>query len=248
MNKNNYEMSLFDEIKEEVHKLLEFYPYEKVVDSTLYIVDEELIKKLDTFNKDLNIKYGDDITAKKYSLANIVKIINPLEPCNWYNTYKGVSWKQVNDTEKVLLRLDSEFAKYKNKIRKFTKKQIKEKNIPEDKELLIMDNIEDEIIQAEKELVYIKENFDELDVRISTYFERIDSAFLSYVINKKRKSNQNLRKTVVNVLWFKELSQNDKTRTDNELQKYFKFATRAFGDIFYTKKSEYERPLKDSNK
>jgi len=245
MNNSKRDSSVFDDIKVDILSMLENYPSEKVVDAILYEVDEKAIKQLRVFIQRLTMEYGnDEIALKDYNISNIVKIINIQEPCNWYKTFEAKSSKQVNDKEKVLLRLDGEFSKYKNKVLSFTKKKIKEKKIKKDSADAIIKDIHKEIALAEKELKYIQDNFDELDVRISTYFERTSYGGVQYGINKIRQPNQNLRKTVPNVIWFKPLQKEKSSRDDNELEIYFSHATRAFGDVFFAKKSEYLKPRK----
>lgn len=240
------DVSVYDGIKIEVENLLGQYPEQKCVDAVLFVVDDEAIKALHVLSQRLSMEYGgDDTIYAKFKLSTLVKVINFEKPCSWYKTFEAESWKQVNDKEKVLQRLDSEFSKYKNKIKSFTLKKIKDNKIPKKQEALIMNDIEAEIIQGKKKLDYIQENFETLDVRISTYHERTKYAGVQYIIHKKREPNQSLRKQVPNVLWFKEASKAEKVHKDNELVVYLEHAKRAFGDVYFVELDTYTKPSKE---
>jgi len=248
----NIDNSIYLDASKDVKALLESYPKEKVLDAVLYIVDEVAIEKLKEINKLLSMEYSQhDAVAsvgikkkrgkpfvEEYSLPTIVKVINFEQPANSYQTFIAESWKQINDPKKVKESLEVEFIKHKNKIKKFTQQKLKEKGVSEDIKNDIMRNIDKEIREAEKEYQYIVENFDALDVRISSYFERTKYAALRWYVMKKKQPDVNLRKQVPNVLWYRELSEDEKIRIDNELVHYLSKAKRAYGDVFYKEKEE----------
>ncbi len=250
--------SIYDDARKDVEDILKSYPSLLVHEATLYIVDKQAIDKLKDIERLLVMEYSqysaehEASTLKKkgrppvekYSLASIVKVINFDEACNAYQTYISESWKQVNNREKVKSRIDAEFDKHKNKLRKFTKKKLEEKGVSKDIQAEIERSIEKELKEAEKERDYILANFDKLDVRISTYFERVKYAGLSWFIKGEKQMNVNLRKEVPNVLWFEELE--NRVRKDNKLVKFLSEAKRAYGDVFYRPFTEEElRELKE---
>ncbi|MEA3227673.1 MAG: hypothetical protein U9P38_01240 [Campylobacterota bacterium] len=225
--------AIFDEVKNDFDRFIKNFTPEIIQDSELYILNDREIDKILSLEQLLYKEYGDLANYKIYKLSNIVKIVNPTEPSHYYKLYVREKWEQVNDQEKVLARLDGKFAKWKNRLKKETFESCKLKGIPQDKISDIMNNIDQEIIVAKRELAYIKENFDNLDVRISGYAHRKVYGAISYKMNKKQYSTT-LRNSVPNILWFRELSEDDKVRTNNELKLYLDKATLAFGDIYYS--------------
>lgn len=241
---SNFDRSIFEDVRDDVKEILGRYELQTVEEAQLYVVDKECIDELNVCAKRLIMEYahlGEDI-FKKFDISNIVKIINPTYPAHWYKAFVDESWKQVNDEELVRERLDRELAKYKNILLSNTKKKIKEKGIPADKAKQIYRNIEQkEFPEAENLCEFIKENFDELDVRISTYNERTKYGAIQFMLGEKKRQ-VNLRKKIPNVLWFEK--QEKKRQKNNELILYLSKAKRAFGDVYFVSKEEYERDPK----
>jgi len=246
--------SIYDTVKEELSLLLEAYPKECVLEASLYIVDGKAIKELLDMQKLLQLEYsqGDSGSRQKqkrrgaphrepFSLETLVKVINFDMPANAYQTFEKESWKQINDREIVFSMLDEELIKHENKIRAFTKRKLKEDGVAPELQNDILNRIEKEISEARVEKEYIQENFDSLDVRISGYFEKKKHAGLRWYIEKRKQTDVNLRKQTPNVLWFKEYTDEQKIRRDNELVYYLKDAKRAFGNVFYSPFSKSER-------
>ena len=228
-------------------------------DIVLYVVDSAAIEKLREYDKLLKMEYSqydevnslkDDSKKKKkkrgksavetFSLASIIKVINFDEPCNTYKTFIAESWAQINKRDKVKESLDVEFSKYRNALRANTKRRLKEKKVSPEIEHEILQNVEADIAEAEKERDYIKEHFDELDVCISAYFERAEYAGVHWFIKKKRQQDVNLRKKVPNVLWREDLSEDELVRDDNKLIHFLNEAKRAYGHVFYKPKKDSE--------
>ena len=236
--------SIFEDVREDVAAILKRFTVQKVEEAELYIVDKEGIDELKICQKRLEMEYkplGEDL-FKKFALSTIVKVINQDKPANWFKTFVDESWKQVNDRELVKERLDKELARYKAILMSNVRKKIKEKEIDAESAKRIFLDIETkEFPEAERECEYIKENFDELDVRISTYYERTKYGAVQFTIDGK-KQQVNLRKKIPNALWYQK--QEKKRQKNNELLLYLSKAKRAFGDVFYVPKSEY---LRDPN-
>lgn len=240
------DVSVFDDAKKDVSTLLSQYPSEKVEEAVLYVVDAIAIGKLREMETLLTMEYSQydynrsDSKKKrgrppveKYSLSNIVKVINFDNPANSYQTYISESWKQINDRDKIKKNLDAELDKHKHRIKKFTLEKLKKKGVSKDIENEILKNIEGELKEAEKEKDYICTHFDKLDIRISSYYERVKYAALRWYVKKKKQEHINLRKQVPNVLWLEELSVEELIRSNNELIYFLDGAKRAFGDVFY---------------
>lgn len=248
----NIDVSIFEDVRNDVMELLRKYTekgkedsrYETVEEAELFVVNRSCMEELMVCSERLIMEYqylGDDI-FKRFDISNIVKIINPQHPAHWYKTFVDESWKQVNDTELVRERLDKELAKYKAILMSNTRKKIKEKSIPDEKAKDIYKRIkEKEFPEAEKLCEFIKENFDELDVRISTYHERTKYGAIQFMVSDSKKM-VNLRKKVPNVLWFEKIEA--RIRKNNELILYLSKAKRAFGDVYFVPKKEYKRDPK----
>jgi len=257
MSERIKDTSVYDETKKDVDKLLSQYPQEKVLEAVLYVVDEKAIQELKDMQKLLFLEYSSSeapLLSRKgkkgaphrepYSLETLVKVINFDLPANAYQTFTRESWKQINDREKVFSMLDEELIKHENKVRAFTKRKLKADGVPPELQNDILNRIEVEIKEAQKEKEYIQDNFDALDVRISGYHERTQYAGLRWYVNKVKQADVNLRKQTPNVLWFREYTEDEKIRTDNELIHYLKEAKRAFGNVFYAPFSD-NKPKED---
>lgn len=190
------------------------------------------------------MEYGfDEVMLKKFGISTLLKYLNKEHPAHYYKLYKKELWEQVNDQDKVKDRLDGKFAKWKYTMKKRTLEKLNAKGVDSTTKAKIEADMSKEIAVAEKELEYIKENFDSLDVRISEYEHRRVYTGIAVSLTlppeiKKLKGKEKiesvlrmtLRKDVANILWYRELSEDAKL---NELQRYLKYAKHAFGDVYY---------------
>lgn len=244
IKKENFDNSIFLDVKEEIESALKKLPKEVIesAEAQLYKVDESFMNFLKDCSQRLILEYAyDEKVYKEYNISKIVKIINENSPSHHYRIYEQEKWKQVNDRELVWERLDGSFVKYKNSLMANIRKKVKEKNIDQESIVKIMDDVKKEVHEASKELDFIKKNFEELDVRISSYHQRTKVAIIECRINKKRDVRKNLRKNVPNILWFKELTEEEKQREDNELIKFMRASKRAFGEIYYVPFKQYNK-------
>lgn len=234
-------LDLFLECKTNIHKRLLSFENVKELNSVLYLINQEMINYIKDYDSKLRLEYGDE---KKFSISHIVKVINFDKPSHWFNTFTAYDWKQINDKDKVLKALEGEFEKTFNKLKVDVKRKIKAKDISEENENKILQDINKEYSLAQKELKFIKDNFNDLDVRISSYKVRKKYAKIDYKINKVRQVFKNLKSTVPNALWFEELSDDEKANENNELIRYFKHAKNPFGFVYYALKSDYNKDEK----
>ncbi len=249
--------SIYEDVKRDLVELLQHYPKKSLIkenpklDAELYICDDIAIENVKVFEKRLNMEYGyDEKLIKKFGISSLVKLLNTDYPAHYYKMYSKENWEQVNEQEKVKQRLDQKYQKWANAMKKRTLDKLKAKGIDNTIKMKIEDAMKQEILEAKKKLEYIKENFDSLDVRISEYEHRrlytgiaisltLPRTVRSPHAKKKVESilRKTLRKGVANILWFKEQCEDDKL---SELQLYLKYATHAFGDVYY---SELSRSL-----
>lgn len=203
----------------------------------LYVVNDEFMKFIHICKERLDIEYDKD---SPYKIGSIVKLINPSEPSHNYNVYKKRFHKSVVKKETVVKYIESHYNISLNKLKRTIRQTKANKKLSSEIKTDIIDRVKKEIIEAEKEKVYIDKNFDDLDIRISTYLKNSGQGFsINYKINKKRCNNR-LTNNTPNIFWFKELEEDEAKRSDEKQMEYFKKAKRAFGDLFYLKKEDYE--------
>lgn len=271
--------SIFEDAKKDVEEILSGYECETyrlrsnrtdenknvIFDhAELYIVDFQAIKRLKEIDTLLSMEYGqyDELNKNKsdakrkprsikdlYSLESIVKVVDFEKPSNRYQISISERWKQINDEENVKNKLEAELIKHENKIFKRIQDKMDIKKLTPEIRADINKRVSDELREQKKYYQYIVDNFDELDVRISGYFERIEVAVLYWYVKNTRQKDLGLRKTVPNVLWFEDAEVTMNNRSDNELQEYFKKATRAFGNVFFAPKDENnQKPRRKTHK
>jgi len=252
----NIDKSVYEDVIRELYQLLSKYKTVSLVeenpelDAVLYICDEECIKELGVFQKRLEMEYGyDEAVLNKFGFHTLAKIINPDAPTHYYKLYSKETWEQVNDQEKVRQRLDGKFSKWKNTMQKKVLEKLKAKGVDDATIARVKADLQKEIADAQKELDYIKEHFDELDVRISDYENRKAyttvtfaitpkedelNKLISVPVSKKKPKEKfgriTLRKEIPNILWYKPKTEEEKL---TELQRYLKSAKHAFGSIYY---------------
>ena len=255
MSNKKIDDSIYQDVKRDLNTLLEKYPKKSLVeddknlDAYIVICDDKCIKQINTLEKRLNIEYGfDEVMIKSFGITSLLKYLNTEFHAHYYKLYKKELWEQVNDQDKVRDRLDGKFAKWKNTMKKRTLEKLSAKGVDSATKAKVESDMNKEITEAKKELEYIKDNFDSLNVRISEYEHRraytgiTVSLTLPSELKKLKGKNKiesvlrmTLRKDVANILWYKELNEDDKL---NELQRFLKYAKHAFGDVYYLKSGE----------
>ena len=158
--------TLYELTKKEVIQLLNSYEAE-VIDtdeaiepSLLFKADRELNDKLNDLQCSLEIEFNDDETAlKRYGFHRIVKFFNPSAPASFYHIQIEKKWKQVNDPDKVIQRLDEELSVWSNSYRLHAYKEL-EVNKEADEAFITEQKvfIDTRIKEAAKECKKIKEN------------------------------------------------------------------------------------------
>ena len=249
------ETSIYNDVKQDIEQLLktkhcnkkELELYNEISGKKdiviLYLVDETAIKEFKVFKTRLQMEYS---YTKKFnqelSLESIVKLINIDIPSHYWKIHPKATWTQINDQDKVRAKIEGEFIKWKNTILKNTKKKQKEKKNSQQAILDVEQKIHQEISVAQKELEHILENFDQYDVRISGYKRRTFALMLNYKISDDKSTYLQvaLNKTKPNILWFKELSEEEKIRTNNKLIHYLQKAKNPFGDVYFLPKDVTE--------
>lgn len=244
------DLSIYEDVKSEMFALLLSLPNGIVLkklklsneltgdeeDVELYIVDDAIIQEFRVFQKRLKIEYSHEPTfTRDYSLASLVKVINFEVPSHYWNVHTKPSWTQVNNKDKVRARLEGEFVKWKNTILKNTKEKQKANGNSAEGIEQVKQRIKSEIAIAQLTLEDILENFERYDVRISGYHRRTFALMLNYKLTTEGKTYLQvaLNKTKPNVLWFKELEEHEKIRTNNKLVHYLQKAHNPFGDVYY---------------
>ena len=226
--------SVYDGEKREVLEMLQVYEKVEMLDCVLFIIDEDADRLLSDSRKMLELEYGyDKDVLKKYSLAKIVNYLNDGQPTNTYSLSEKKYWRQINDPEKVKKALDAEFVIWKNSLLSRVTSAIKAKGLTDEKVVLKREDLQKEIELAALRLAYVKEHFDELDVRISSFFHRPSFGILIRfrTIMEKRERKIRLKNSIPNVLFMKKIVVD--VDPQNELIHFFKDSTNAFGDVYY---------------
>lgn len=170
---------LHQAIDAEVLALLE--PVDPVVvsRSELYLVDVELDAQLRALHHRLESAYEDigpdSPDRKKYPFSKIVRHLNPGVPAQRYCINERLKkWKQINDPEKVLRDIEGEFEIWKNEMHKGLREHIEQRQ--RDGEAYGAEKVNEmyavqkrEFAQIRVDLDRVLDDFENLDVRISTY-------------------------------------------------------------------------------
>ncbi len=230
--------ALHESIKKEVLLLLRSYEYklietdEALEPSQLFEADRELNEKLNALQRSLETEFNDDEAAlKRYGFHKIVKFFNPAAPASFYHIQIEKKWKQVNDPDKVLQRLDEELSVWSNAYRKHAYKELEDNK--ETDEVFIKEQkaiIDTKIKEAAKECKRIKDNFEEFsDVRICSKGRAHNYGTVHYTVEDK-KYKKHLSSKLPNVIYYKA-----QYRSNNKLDEFLSEAENVFGDVWYIK-------------
>ncbi len=230
--------TLHEATKREVMQLLNSYEVEIIETdealepSQLFEADRELNNKLNGLRHSLEIEFNDDeAVLKRYGFHRIVKFFNPSSPASFYHIQIEKKWKQVNDPDKVLQRLDEELSVWSNSYRLHAYKEL-EANKEADEAFITEQKvfIDTRIKEAAKECKKIKENFEEFsDVRICSKHRAHNYGTIHYTIVEK-KFKKHLSSKLPNVIYYK-----TQRRSNNKLDKFLSEAKNVFGDVWYIK-------------
>ena len=239
MNYKNLDKSVFEAEKKRVFDLLSGLENKGLKEFSLYLLNSEEMELIKDVKSVLEIEYGyDPHVYKRFNINNIVKVVNDdiNIPSYRYNLYFRLAEKRITDPEKVKELLEVEFIRFKqrnkNKLFANLKKAVNEKE-----KYLLQEKYKQEIEEANKKLIYLQENFNDLDVRISNIkvakeYCEINFAYYNSV-GKKISKSKNLRKNVPNILYYDPVSSK---RSDNEFEEFLSKAKNAFGDIYFSEK------------
>ena len=226
--------SIFESIKSEI--LSELQNYEKIekLDCVLFTIDSEMHFKLRDYSERLIMEYGhDESILKKYSLGSIVKYLNEDGLTHTYSLNEKTFAKQVNDQDKVKEMLDGEFTIWKNSLLKQVTSKVASKGLKGEALEAKRKELHAEVDEAEERLGYIKENFEELDVRISSFLTRPSLGIVARFRldgNTKEKSIR-LKNSIPNVIYIKK--KEPTVYPNNKLAAFLGSASHAFGDVYY---------------
>lgn len=203
--------------------------------SVLYLVDEVLLEVLMRLKSEHDAHLCENESdsekieklLKRYGSDQVCTIFNPHSSCHHYSIQVFRKYKYVTDPELVRKRLDEEYEVWVNAYRKETINKLKAQNASAESMQKNKREMEKHITQAKKELVYIKENFDKLDVRVSSSDRCREYATVHFnTEDSKRQTKRHVHISRFNVLWYKE-------REDNSMEAYIKKAEHPFGDVYY---------------
>lgn len=242
---------LINEYVKNIYKVLDNYPFEKrktdvdLENTILYLVDKKAIDELLYLEISFNEKILDFKRAgadeeryfKNNNFRKHCKLLNTAYCAYRYTIHIYNKFKDVRDRDKVYNYLDGEFSVWRNSFLKHSKIALSQnKNIDVDfvqeQEKLITDKIK----KAEKEFHWIKNNYEDLEVRINSKkrSKKYGTIYLYYniredVVQKMHRDRFHLDINRPNILWYT-------PKEDTSSDTFIKSSKNPFGDVYYRKK------------
>lgn len=197
-----------------------------------------LNKEANDFFRQLRESFIDHEACKsERQFASIVNLLNPEAPSYSYSTGIRAKYKQVLNQEKVKGRLEGEFEIWKNTKLKNANEYIGLHSLSDS----AADNIEKEVLAeievAKSELKYILKNFDDLEVKLTTFEHRKAYPYVKYYIDNDGKPKafyRHLSIVAPNALFYVPRTY----RVDMEIEEFVRHAKNPFGPIYYMERDK----------
>jgi len=228
------DISIYEREKQEILQALQAYERVSQRDCILFIIDELMHNRIIDAQMTLEREYGyDEAVLKQYSIESIVKHLNMKSPTYTYSLHDKRFWRQINDPDKVRAKLDEEFIIWKNRLVHDVLGKVSTKGLNAEQLNKKRNDLNEEIEEAQRQLDYIKENFDTLDVKISSYFHRPSYGVIARfrTIDGKGGSFIRLKNSIPNALFV--IQRPDEPLPHNKLPAFFDGAINAYGDVYY---------------
>lgn len=229
------------EIKNELMKIFDNASKKIVYENAeIYFVTHEQIEIV----KLLQVSAKKIVFNKKFNdpFFQFAKVLNRDYPAIAYKTFKKHKYKNVTDPEKVKKRIEREFEISVKEMKRFNKNLLLE-NADE-----IDDNFRNKIAEEEKTKIeraeYLKNhlinNFDFLDIRITTFKEYEEYPHIKFLDSIGEETRDYLRTEVPNILFAHKniFILEPGYRKDANHIKFVLEAEHAFGEIFYKEKEK----------
>lgn len=243
-----------EEIKRSLDLILEECQQIKLENTITYIVDDVKfiqIKKLHLCSEYLansekeeekrKAKEDGKEKTKRGHFYNFGKILNFNEyPIIAYRTFLKHKYVNITDKDKVEKQIQREYAIAQNQTNSFyaTLLESQKDNIDEELENKIKTERDDKLKVIHNEYGFIKENLDNLDVRITTFREDHKYPHIRLIDINGKEAIDFLRAEVPNILYAHRnlFEMKDDYRKDANHIKFVLNAKHAFGEVFYKEK------------
>ena len=234
-----HDISIFESTKDEILEALQSYEKVEMLDTVLFIVDEKMCEVISQARRLLELEYGsDEMMFKKYSIDSIVKYLNGegIPPAHTYTLREKTFHRQINDPDKVREMLDTEFKLWQNRLLKEVTSKIATKGLSPEQIQAKRSELNAEIAVAQKKHEYIKENFDNLEVKISSLVKRPSFGVVIryWVIGATKETKIRLKNTIPNVLYFKEKPV--EVPPHNKIKEFLERSENPYGEVYYIEK------------
>lgn len=245
-----------EEIKRSIDELLEDCQVIKFEGTSTYIVDDVKfiqIKKLyacseflmkieeDTIKKKVANKESKEPKKKKGPFYKFGKILNFSEyPIIAYKTFLKHKYVNITNPEKVKEQLKREYAIALAETENYYKKIINDNKETVDKDFIIKitDEMNAKLNEIKNEKAFIDENFEKIDIRITTFKEDTLYPHIRLIDANGDESIDFLRAEVPNIIYAHRniFFMQDGYRKDAKHIKFVLEAKNAFGEVFYKEK------------
>jgi len=234
------DISIFETTRSELLDALQAYEKVEMLDTVLFIVDEEMCNVISQARRLLELEYGNnEKMLKKYSIDSIIKYLNGdgVSPAHSYTLREKTFHRQITKPDTVKEMLDTEFKLWRNRLLKEVLSKVTSKGLTPEQIQSKRDELNAEIAVAEEKHDYIKENFDSLEVKISSLIKRPSFGVVIryWVIGATKETKTRLKNTIPNVLYFKEKPV--ETAPHNKIKEFLEHSENPYGEVYYREKA-----------
>jgi hypothetical protein len=224
------------EYKNKVDEVLARYSSKRVGESIVYFVDSVGDAQLRALQGQYDRRDSDKFSKRvKTEFSKVLKIINPGTPATQYSTGIRGKHRQITDQDVIFDEqfLDTEFIIWKNKYNKEMRDEAILHNYSDEAMQKLNDKINSDVLNAEGELRYIKENKDKVVVKIAGVLHQKEYPYIQFPSeNEKGKRvsiSEHLSILAPNAFYYTP----EPYRSDMSINTFVKHAKNPFGDVFY---------------
>jgi hypothetical protein len=243
-------MGLCEEIEKEIKDLANLA--KKIVaagshrveykDAELYLIDTERARYLDDYMKAiaelLQREGAPNLSKGKNSggFAGEMNFINPNAPAVRYRLYTRKTPRIISDKDKVLSRMEKEFAIWVNQKRKWAREKAEVIEDEGGDPRAFLDEVEAEIEIHHDRFERILESPDDYDIRITNYETAKAYPAINYTKKGGGSASVHLSIHRPNILWYEEEEAVHNRRSDATIKKIIEEYERVGGTIYIHKK------------
>ncbi|MDD4969901.1 MAG: hypothetical protein PHT07_10785 [Paludibacter sp.] len=230
-----------DEYKSKVEEVLLRYSSKRVGDATVYFIDAAGDAQLRSLQDHYDRRDTDKFSKRvKTEFSKVLKIVNPGKPATQYSTGIRGKHRQITDHEVIFDEkfLDTEFAIWKNKYKKLMTEEAILHNYDDEAMRVLNDQINTDILKAEGELQYLKDNQDKVVVKIAGVLHQKSYPYIQFPSENEKGDRitltEHLSILAPNAFYYTPALY----RSDMTINTFVKLAKNPFGDVFYMMREE----------